>query len=143
MRRVLAIDDVLASGGVLELSDDRPSCKLFWATMLDYAFTENVKEVGFNPADGDDCILVVIDRQTYPMVPPPSELRPLLLRYAQEIALGQLCYTLLVRLGSKPFVREQCGPLLVRVGSRRSEWNMDCTRDSIRFMRVPRTADVK
>jgi hypothetical protein len=137
MKRVLAIDDNLALGEDLDLSDDHPAWQLFWCTLLDRANAHRVEEVGFCPNDRDNCITMLVEGHTYPGVPLPYEAQEMALRYAQEIALGQWWYTILVRLSSKPITRERREPILIQVGDRQSKWSIRCTRDSIRFLRYP------
>jgi hypothetical protein len=136
MKRVLAIKDELAPGEELDFTDDRHSCRQFWATLLDFASLENAEQVGCRPSDGDDCLSIQINGQWLKMDPPPAEVRELLLRFAQEMALGILGYNFLVRLRKANFFRDDCGPFTVVVGKRKSMWQMECDRVSVHFFRV-------
>jgi hypothetical protein len=136
MKRVLSIDEEWTKDGGIELSDDRESCRSFWATLLDYASSQRAEEVGYRPIDGDNCITIVVGGRTYPMEPIPREVRQMYLRYAQDLVLGRMWYTILILLRKRPFVREQCEPLFVEAGSRRSKWEVRCTHESIHFRRL-------
>jgi hypothetical protein len=122
--------------GELELSDDRQSCELFLATLLDHASTEHVERVKFCPAEAERCLRVVNGRDEYEMVPLPREAGAIYLKFIQQMVLGKLGYLVLVRLSRRPFERENCGPLLVDVGGRRSKWSVNCTHESVCFVRV-------
>lgn len=122
--------------GELDLSDDRQSCELFLATLLDYASAEHAERVTFSPAEDNQSLRVVVGRDEYEMVPLPREAGAVYLKFIQQMLLGRLTYFLLVSLGRGPFLRENCGPLLIEVGGRRSKWSVDCDRESVCFVRV-------
>jgi hypothetical protein len=122
--------------GQLELSDDRQSCDLFLATLLDHASAEHVERVTFCPAEAERCLRVVIGRDEYEMVPLPREAGAIYLRFIQQMLLGKFSYLIFIRLSRRPFERENCGPLLVDVGGRRSKWSVNCTHKSVCFVRV-------
>lgn len=122
--------------GELELTDDRQSCRLFLAATLDHAAAERAEQVSFKPNDADKSLTVVMGRCVHPMVPLPCEVRTTYFRFIQEMVLGRLFYFLRVHLNGRPFARNECGCVAVDVGGRRSRWTVECTRESIRFVRV-------
>jgi hypothetical protein len=132
----LSYDQLPIVDGELELSDNRQSCQLFLASLLDHACAERVEQVCFNPTEEDKCLAVVIGREICEIVPIPQEVRATYLRHIQEMILGKFAYVFLVRLCGKPFIRNNCGPVIVDVGGRRSKWTVECARDLVRFVRV-------
>jgi hypothetical protein len=136
MTRFLSVDEGWLRKGGIDLSDDRPSCELFWGTLLDFASLERAQEVNYRPGDGDDCISIMIDEMRYLMEPLPADVRQMYLRFAQDLVLGRLWYTIRILLTKRPFIREHCEPLLVEAGSRRSKWETRCTHESIHFRRL-------
>jgi hypothetical protein len=132
----LCYDQLPLDYGQLEFSDDRESCRLLMACLLDHAAAERVEQVRFAPNDGDKCLAIKIGRDTYNMVPMPDEVRKTYLKFIHEMLLGRFTYLMLFRLCNMPFTRDNCGPITVDVNGRRSKWNVQCTNESVRFVRV-------
>jgi hypothetical protein len=135
MTYLLAIQEDLPVGGELDLSDDRRSCELFWATLLDFAAAENGEYLSFGPDQGDECLNIKINGEWLCIGPPPKEIRDRLLRFAQRMVLGPMLYYFRIRMTSKRFLTRGRPPILVRVGKRESRWAVECGRDGITFVR--------
>ena len=139
MNRLLAFDEVPLIDGEIELSDDRASCRLFLATLLDVARAEAAEEVVFTPGDGDKSLTAVINGEVSEMVPLPREARNVYLRFAQDITLGRV-RGILVRLGNGLFARQLEATFHVQVAEQFSIWRVRATRSSIRFQRIHEVA---
>lgn len=129
-------DELPYVDGELDLADDRSSCKLFLAAVLDCARGEHVERLSFCPSDGNQSLRLVVGRDVFEMVPLPAEVCVAYLRFIQEMVLGKFAYFFLVRCSRQSFVRDNCGSVLVDVGARRSKWLVNCTRESVCFVRV-------
>jgi hypothetical protein len=134
MTRVLKFEGGLASDGLIELSNDRPSGRLFWTVLLNYAASEDCDEVRLKPNDGDECLTVVVAGERLSMVPPPTEVQELFLEIGREIALGRLQSLFFNCPGIRSLVPNRA-LVSIEADGHLTDWSVECDSDSIKFAR--------
>jgi hypothetical protein len=74
--------------GEIELSEEGASYRAFWAAVLSFAAADGASAVCYRLDEGEDCLLVETDGDSYPMIPPPPEYRKELLAAGRRLACG-------------------------------------------------------
>lgn len=74
----------------IELCEEEPSYRAFWAAVLQLATADGASIVRYELDSGESCLSVEIEDNRFAMEPPPAALRRQLLRAAERYAFGRL-----------------------------------------------------